>query len=156
MENASAPAVEPAAPEKKPATLDDVLFAQRELYKKFQALEAKVDKLINTQAAMRLPGAKVKKPPNPEFTVLKTKLEMAWHRRNGSKYEFSGKDAKGVAALLKRGKTIDEILIRWDTALQAGCSSILLFELNFAKWAPVEQSTRPMVTGDIYKGDTRG
>lgn len=139
-------------------TNEDLLNALREHWKKIDALEKKIDKLLAErpqQDRLSLPGST--KTKNPQHALLRGKLLAAWAKTKGSKYSFEGRDAKALASLLRRGLELPAIEAQWVRAMKAGCASIFAFDMNFNAYNAVEGSTtRPSAAGtDLYAGQVR-
>lgn len=129
----------------------------RIIWKKLVEIEAKVDALKAPATQATLPLATGKKKTNPNHVLLQGRLIQAWLKAKGQRYSFaSGRDSKGVAGLLKRGMTNDELVARWEYAIKNGCDSIFNFEMNFNRYVPVSATSRPQVAGgtDLYEKGT--
>lgn len=137
-------------------SLADVLDAQRKLYAKLLELEKKIDALSLKPEKRLLEGGGGRKP-NPQHSLLQGRLLAEWLRAKGARYEFSGRDAKAIAGLLKRSLGLEEVVTRWVYAVKNGCVSIFEFEMNLNKYTPVRESAREQVKpgDDLYQGSNR-
>lgn len=128
------------------------LKALRLVFAKLVELEKKIDLLSAPAAQAQMKMKAGSRPVNPMHALLQGRMLAEWMKVRGNRYEFHPRDAKAIASLLKRAMPMDEMVARWTFAFKNGCDSIFIFDMNFNKWSPSLQSTRPQVDGgtDLY------
>lgn len=133
----------------KEATLAGVMDALRQVYAKLLELERRFDQ----QPQLALGAGRRARAPDPKHALLKGKMMAVWLRVKGSAYSFDKKDAAALKNLLKRGKTLDELVAQWERAVADNVGSIHVFDLNFSRYAPSTRTDRQVVRAgeDAYQ-----
>lgn len=139
--------------ETKPA--DPVLEALRKVWTKLTEIEMKVEAVygaLQRQGTLNVNGGR--KRTNPQFLLLRGRLEAEFLKVRGARYTFDARDGKAVANLLKRGLSVDAVVERWRRALgDPQLSSIFSFDYAFNKYAPTRGERETVTSGqDVYAG----